>query len=65
VATTRIVKSAKCEGFTPAHLLRSHQEVEIGAACLIVGFPLGFCDEAHHLPVVRHPVVRARGGQDQ
>jgi hypothetical protein len=31
--------------------------VEIGTALLIVGFPLGFHDTLHHLPVARHATV--------
>jgi hypothetical protein len=34
--------------FTPRHLQRSLQEVEVGAPLLIVGFPLGFHDALHH-----------------
>ena len=34
--------------FTPAHLQRSLQEVEVGTSLLIVGFPLGFHDALHH-----------------
>jgi len=31
--------------------------VDIGASLLVVGFPLGFHDTLHHLPVARHAVV--------
>ena len=31
--------------------------MKIGASLLIVGFPLGFHDALHHLPVVRHAVI--------
>jgi S1-C subfamily serine protease len=50
----------KC--FTPAHLQRSLQEVEVGTSLLIVGFPLGFHDALHHLPVVRHAVIASSFG---
>ncbi len=43
--------------FTPMHLQRSLHEVEVGAPVLIVGFPLGFHDALHHLPVVRQAVI--------
>jgi len=43
--------------FTPAHLQRSLPEVKVGTSLLIVGFPLGFHDALHHLPVVRHAVI--------
>jgi len=48
--------------FTPAHLQRSLQEVEVGAPLLIVGFPLGFHDTLHHLPVVRQAIIASSFG---
>ena len=42
--------------FTPAHLYDTREPVELGASLLVVGFPLGFHDSLHHLPVVRHAV---------
>ena len=48
--------------FRPEHLQRSLDEVEVGSALLIVGFPLGFHDVIHHLPVVRHAVISSAFG---
>lgn len=48
--------------FTPAHLQHSLQEVEVGTPLLIVGFPLGFHDNLHHLPVVRQAVIASSFG---
>jgi hypothetical protein len=48
--------------FTPAHLVASFAEVDVGAALLIVGFPLGFHDTLHHLPVARHAVIASSFG---
>lgn len=48
--------------FTPAHLQQSLQEVEVGTSLLIVGFPLGFHDQLHHLPVVRQAVIASSFG---
>jgi hypothetical protein len=48
--------------FTPAHLQHSLGEVEVGASLLIVGFPLGFHDALHHLPVVRQAVIASSFG---
>ena len=42
--------------FTPDHLPGAHDTVEVGSSLLVVGFPLGFHDALHHLPVVRHAV---------
>jgi len=48
--------------FQPAHLQGSLQEVEVGSSLLIVGFPLGFHDTLHHLPVVRQAVIASSFG---
>jgi hypothetical protein len=48
--------------FTPAHLQRALQEVEVGSSLLVVGFPLGFHDTVHHLPVVRQAVIASSFG---
>lgn len=48
--------------FTPSHLVGSLQEVEVGTSVLIVGFPLGFHDSLHHLPVVRQAVIASSFG---
>jgi hypothetical protein len=48
--------------FTPEHLHRPPEEIEVGTALLVVGFPLGFHDALHHMPVVRHAVVASSFG---
>ena len=48
--------------FTPAHLLAPQHQVEVGASLLVVGFPLGFHDTLHHMPVVRHAVIASSFG---
>ena len=48
--------------FTPAHLQQALSEVEIGAPLLIVGFPLGFHDGLHHLPVARQAAIASSFG---
>jgi S1-C subfamily serine protease len=42
--------------FTPDHL-PGDRGVEVGAPLLIVGFPLGFQDALHQLPVARHAIL--------
>jgi S1-C subfamily serine protease len=54
--------SAALACFTPAHLLSSLQDVEVGASLLVVGFPLGFHDGLHHLPVVRQAIIASSFG---
>jgi S1-C subfamily serine protease len=48
--------------FRPANLQRSLAEVEVGTSLLVVGFPLGFHDTLHHLPVVRQAVIASAFG---
>lgn len=42
--------------FTPQHLHEALETIEIGTPMLVVGFPLGFHDTLHHLPVARHAI---------
>lgn len=48
--------------FTPAHLLDYAEHVEVGSSLLVLGFPLGFHDSLHHVPVVRHGIVASSFG---
>jgi len=67
VATVEIERAALPAGtllraFTPAHLQRDPKGVPAGQPVLILGFPLGFHDTLHHLPVVRQAVVASAFG---
>jgi S1-C subfamily serine protease len=55
-------KNVVIQAFTPAHLLQSLVEVDVGDSVLIVGFPLGFHDGLHHLPVVRQAAIASSFG---
>jgi hypothetical protein len=55
-------KRCVLEAFTPAHLPTACDDIEVGAALLVVGFPLGFHDLLHHLPVVRQAVIASSYG---
>lgn len=48
--------------FTPAHLVTEFDPFEVGTPVLIVGFPLGFHDHVHHLPVARQAMVASAFG---
>lgn len=48
--------------FTPGHLQAPSDQIEVGTSLLVVGFPLGFHDHLHHMPVVRHAIVASSFG---
>jgi S1-C subfamily serine protease len=48
--------------FTPQHLLDQLDRIEVGTSLLVVGFPLGFHDTLHHLPVARQAIVASSFG---
>jgi hypothetical protein len=54
--------NAVFSAFTPDHLPAKDAKVEVGSSVLILGFPLGFHDTLHHLPVVRQSVVASAYG---
>ncbi len=71
VAVIEIDRSALPVGtllhaFTPAHLPTAGPSagkgIEVGSGLLVVGFPLGFHDTLHHLPVVRQAVLATGWG---
>jgi S1-C subfamily serine protease len=54
---TALLADGMPPAFGPDHLHQKLDEVEIGTPLLIVGFPLGFHDVRHHLPVARQATV--------
>ena len=54
--------AATVRAFSADHLQRSLEELEVGTALHIVGFPLGFYDTLHHLPVVRQAAIASSFG---
>jgi hypothetical protein len=54
--------SSVYRAFTPNHLLNPLDHAEIGNSLLVVGFPLGFHDTLHHLPIVRQGVIASSFG---
>jgi hypothetical protein len=55
-------KTLAMRPFTAAHLLQQLDEIEVGTPVLIVGFPLGFHDALHRLPVARQAVIASAFG---
>ena len=54
--------TATYRAFTPEHLYRSTDQVDVGASLLVVGFPLGFHDTLHHMAVARQAIVASSFG---
>ena len=57
-----IPQSTVYRAFTPEHLLQEPDRVEVGTTLLVVGFPLGFHDTLHHMPVVRQAIIASSFG---
>ena len=55
-------KNLALAAFRPEDLLGDDRSVRIGQPLLIAGFPLGFHDALHHLPVVRQGIVASPYG---
>ncbi|MCB1755584.1 MAG: trypsin-like peptidase domain-containing protein [Gammaproteobacteria bacterium] len=45
------------ETFTEHHLVSELEQIEVGESVRIVGFPLGFKDNMHSLPVMRQAII--------
>lgn len=54
--------TAVYRAFGPSHLQDPNNQVEVGSSVLVVGFPLGFHDTLHHLPVVRQAGIASSFG---
>lgn len=54
--------TALYRAFTPEHLHLVLSHVEIGTSVLIPGFPLGFHDTLHHMPVARQAITASAFG---
>ena len=48
--------------FTPNHLSTPMGQAEIGSPLLVVGYPLGFQDTLHQMPVARHATIASSFG---
>jgi hypothetical protein len=59
---TALPKSATYCAFTPKHLQLPCDQVEVGTMLQIIGFPLGFQDTLHHMPVARHAGIASSFG---
>ncbi|HET8748483.1 MAG TPA: serine protease [Ramlibacter sp.] len=57
-----VPEGAVVRAFTAAHLQEPLEEIRIGAPVLVVGFPLGFFDTLHNLPVARQAAIASAFG---
>ena len=48
--------------FGPANIPNADYHPEVGSPLLVIGFPLGFHDTLHHLPVVRNSIIASPFG---
>jgi hypothetical protein len=55
-------RDAAYRAFTPEHLVQQLANIEVGSPARVVGFPLGFQDNLHHLPVVRQAIIASSFG---
>ncbi len=67
VAVIEIDRSAFPENtfyraFTPDHLPGPNDRIEVGDSMLVIGYPLGFQDTLHHMPVARRAVIASSYG---
>ena len=62
IAQDALPASVALQAFEPGHQVRDARAVEIGSNVLIVGFPLGFQDRLHHMPIARHAIVASSFG---
>lgn len=62
ITRSALPKQAIFKAFTPKHLLGELAKVEVGTSLLVVGFPLGFHDTVHHMPVVRQAIIASSFG---
>ncbi len=54
--------TALYHAYTPEHLSTADDHIEVGTSLLVVGFPLGFHDTLHHMPVVRQAAIASSFG---
>ena len=62
IDTSALSDSVELAAFTMENLPTANDHVLLGQPVLIAGFPLGFHDDLHHLPVVRQGAVASPYG---
>lgn len=54
-------RTAYC-AFTDDQLLQVDEQIKVGTSVLVVGFPLGFHDTLHHMPIARQGMIASSFG---
>lgn len=62
IDTSLIPPHCVLQAWTPAHIEAKPSNVPVGSSLVVVGFPLGFHDTLHHLPVIRQGQVASAFG---
>ena len=62
IDTTKFSNNILYAAFSNDNIPRDLDEIEIGASVRAVGFPLGFQDTLHNLPVMRHAIIASSFG---
>lgn len=50
------------QAFSPEHLAQQQDAIQVGHSIVVVGYPLGFQDHLHHLPVARQAAIASSFG---
>lgn len=50
------------QAFSPDHFAKPEDAIEVGHSVIVVGYPLGFQDNLHHLPVARQASIASSFG---
>ncbi len=48
--------------FTAEQLLQTDEQIQVGTSVMVVGFPLGFHDTLHHMPIARQGMIASSFG---
>lgn len=62
ICRERLPSNLVYQAFSPDNLARGEDGVEVGLSTVVVGYPLGFQDPLHHLPVARQALIASSFG---
>lgn len=62
IARQRLPPEVVYQAFSSQHLPQQQDPIKVGDAIVVVGYPLGFQDNLHHLPVARQAAIASSFG---